>query len=97
VLEKKKKMDTKMVRRNDDGITKQALQWTSQGRRCRDTKKYFKRDHKTEMWMMDFTLQVQQLEEESWKMEASVLYRTGWRRVVCGLSALGETRHSGET
>jgi len=65
-----------MLRRNDDSITKQALQWTPQGHRGRGRpRNTWKRDLEKEMWTT--------LYKYSWrKMEAAAQDKAGWRQVV---------------
>jgi len=67
------------LRRNDDSITKQVLQWTPQGHRGRGRpKNTWRRDLEKEMWTVGY--------KYSWrKMEVAAQDRTGWRQVVCGL------------
>jgi len=66
------------VRRKDDSIAKQALQWTQQGHRNRERpKNRWKRDLEKEMWTAGFRY--------SWrKMKVVAQDRAGWRQVVCG-------------
>jgi len=67
------------LRRSDDSIAKQVLQWTPQGHRERGRpRNTWKRDLEREMWTAGSRF--------SWrKMETAAQDRAGWRRVVCGL------------
>jgi len=74
------------VRKNDDNVTKQALQWTLQGHRERGRPRHtWKRDLEKEMWTAGY--------KYSWrKMEAAAQDRAGRRRVVCGLCSTGSDK-----
>ena len=74
------------LRKSDDCIAKQALQWTPQGRRSRGRpRNTWKRDLEKEMWTAGFRY--------SWrKMESAAQDRAGWRRVVCGLCSTGSEK-----
>jgi len=71
------------LRRSDDSIAKQALQWTPQGRRGRGRpRNTWRRDLKKEMWTAGFRYSLT-------KRDVVAQDRAGWSRVVCGLCSTG--------
>jgi len=75
------------IRRNDDSITKQVLQWTPQG--------HSRRGRPRNTWRRDLEKEMRTAGsyKYSWrKMEAAAQDRAGWRQVVCGLCSTGSDK-----
>ena len=77
------------LRRNDDSITKQALQWTLQVHRGRGRPRNTWKKRSGER-NVDSRIQVQ-LEEDG-GVNVSAQDRAGWRHVVCGLCSTGSNK-----